>query len=190
MKKNNTQVSKPEEKTKANNKIIKTITNVVLLAFIAASITYAVIKDYKAKKEALAAAEAVKIQAVAEAQATAAVPAPAKSKVVVYYLHATGRCSNCIKIENWTKETVDKYYVKEVKEGKLEFRTHNVDEGAYMHFKDDYKLVTKSVVLSLVKDGKEKKYEVLSGVWNNLHDQNAFYAYVKEKADGYLKEAK
>ncbi|MEI7543084.1 MAG: nitrophenyl compound nitroreductase subunit ArsF family protein [bacterium] len=177
--------NKIENKSVKFNKNIKIITNVILAAFMIASVTYAVVREIKAKKEALLVAQTPIVSEKTESvQAN-----PLKPKVFVYYLHATGRCSNCIKIEKWTKETIDKYYIKEQKEGKLEFNVYNVDEGTYTHFKDDYKLVTKSVVLSLVKGGKEQKYEVLSGVWNNLNDANAFYAYVKEKTDGYLKEA-
>ena len=114
-------------------------------------------------------------------------PIVEKAKVIAYYLHATGRCSNCIKIEAWSKAALDKFFVKEQKNGKLQFIVLNIDEGENRHFVEDYKLVTKSLVLSLVKNGKEINYEVLSGVWNYLNDENAFYQYVKGRTDEFLK---
>lgn len=179
-----------------NGRMIKTITNIALVLFIAAGITYAIVKEVKAKKAADEAAQLIKEQEAtalqaqqAKVQETAVQPKTGKFRVVAYYLHSTGRCSNCFKIETWSKETMDKFFVKEQKSGKLVFKSLNIDEGENRHYIDDYKLTNKSLVLTLQKGGKEQKYEVLSGVWNNLQDQNAFYEYVKGKTLEYLKAA-
>ena len=52
----------------------------------------------------------------------------------------------------------------------------------------DYQLYTKSVVLSLVKDGKEQKYENLPKIWEYVGDTDTFYTYIKTETDEYLAE--
>jgi len=53
---------------------------------------------------------------------------------------------------------------------------------------NDYKLFTKSVVLGLVRDGKEVKFTNLAKVWDFLRNGDKFKAYVKDEISKYLKE--
>jgi acetone carboxylase gamma subunit len=47
-------------------------------------------------------------------------------------------------------------------------------------------LYTKSVVLSLVKAGKEVKWKNLDKVWHLLRDKDKFYQYIKTKVQKFL----
>lgn len=108
--------------------------------------------------------------------------------VRVLYFHGDFRCVNCHNIEQYTKETVEKYFKKELDEGKISFEAINVDSAGNEHFAKDYGLYTKSVVLSLVKDGKEARFDNLPGIWSLLRDKEAFEQYVKSEIEKYLKE--
>lgn len=108
--------------------------------------------------------------------------------VAVYYFHGNFRCVNCRNIEQYTKETVEKYFTKELNDGTVSFKVINVEEKGNEHFTDDYKLYTKSVVLSLVKGGKEVRYDNLTKIWEYLRGKEAFYQYIKTEIDKYLKE--
>ncbi|PJC47547.1 MAG: hypothetical protein CO035_06125 [Candidatus Omnitrophica bacterium CG_4_9_14_0_2_um_filter_42_8] len=110
--------------------------------------------------------------------------------VTAYYFHGYFRCSNCYKIEKYSKEAIDKYFAKELASGELEYEAINIDEKGNGHFAKDYKLYTKSLVLSRVKAGKEVKYKNLEKVWNYLGDKEAFYNYVKEEVTKFLEENK
>jgi thiol-disulfide isomerase/thioredoxin len=111
-----------------------------------------------------------------------------EKQVVAYYFHGTFRCSSCLKIEQYSKEAIGKYFGNELKSGKLIFKVINVEEKGNEHYVTDYQLYTKSLVLSLVKDGKEIKSENLVKVWEHLGDRDKFYEYVKNNVDSYLKE--
>lgn len=113
---------------------------------------------------------------------------PLDSKVVVYYFHGNFRCSNCRNIEQYTKETVEKYFQKEVDSGKIFFEVINVDKKENKHFVKQYQLYTRSVVLSLVKNRQELKFDNLPKVWEYLRDKNAFQQYIKNEIEKYLKE--
>lgn len=182
-------------------KIIKTAVNGVLIAFILFSIGFAMVKSGFGKKEmktlegpaAIIATpgteSAVPTHPVVQVGADVNVAAE-KGRVILYYLHSTGRCHNCILMEQYAKEAVDKYFQKQQKSGQLEFKIFNFDEAEHRHFVQDYRLVTKSLVISLVKDGKEVKYENLTGIWQNVRSQEGYHQYVKSNVERYLKEAK
>jgi len=108
--------------------------------------------------------------------------------VVVYYFHGNFRCVNCYNIERYTKEAVDKYFRKELDTGRVVFKVINVETKGSEHFTNDYQLYTKSVVLSLVKDGQEVKFDNLTKVWEHLRDKDAFHQYIKTEVARYLKE--
>jgi hypothetical protein len=110
------------------------------------------------------------------------------SKVIAYYFHGNFRCSTCRTIEKYSGEAIEKYFPKELSTGKLEFRPLNVEEPENKHFIQDYQLVTRSLVLSLVSDGKETKSKNLADVWKLVRDKGKFFQYVKDEVGKFLKE--
>lgn len=108
--------------------------------------------------------------------------------VRVYYFHGNFRCTNCYNIEKYTKEAVEKRFKNELKSGKIVFQVVNVEIKGNEHFMRDYQLYTKSVVLSLLKNGKEVKFDNLTKVWEYLRNKDAFQQYIKAEIEKYLKE--
>lgn len=108
--------------------------------------------------------------------------------VAVYYFHGNFRCVNCHNIEQYTKEAVEKYFKKELDAGNVVFKVINVETKGNEHFTNDYQLYTKSVVLSLVKNGKEIKFDNLTKVWEYLRNKEAFCQYIKAEIEKYLEE--
>ena len=108
--------------------------------------------------------------------------------VAVYYFHGNFRCVNCRNIEQYTKEAVEKYFQKELDAGTVAFKVINIETKGNEHFMNDYELYTKSVVLSLVKNGKEVRSNNLTKIWEYLRDKGAFHQYIKNEIEKYLKE--
>ena len=96
---------------------------------------------------------------------TAADKAPAAAdparKVVAYYFHGKVRCSTCVKIEMYTDQTLTAAFPGELASGLLEWKPVNVNTQGNEHYTTDYQLYTKSVVLSELVNGKERR-------WKNL----------------------
>ena len=113
---------------------------------------------------------------------------PQQNHVVVYYFHTNFRCQNCYNMEKWTKELVDCDFKDEQASGKVVMKIINTETKGNEHFMNDYKLFTKSVVLGLVKDGKEVKFTNLAKVWDFLRSADKFKAYEKDEISKYLKE--
>lgn len=106
--------------------------------------------------------------------------------VVAYYFHTTKRCVSCRKIEAWTHEALEQAFATELAEGRLVWRTVNIDEKDNKHFVEQYKLYTKSVVLVEERDGKEVRWANLSRVWQLLDRKDAFLWYIQGEARNYL----
>ena len=123
--------------------------------------------------------------AVGQAEATLG-----NSYVAVYYFHGNFRCFSCHRIEQYTKEAVELFFNDELSSGKMVFKAVNVDKKENQRFINDYKLYTKSVVVSLVKDAKELKYDNLAKVWNYLGNRKKFFNYIKNEVNKYLEEVK
>jgi len=111
-----------------------------------------------------------------------------KASVAVYYFHGNFRCANCRNLEQYSKEAIEKHFKDELVSGKVVFKVINVEEKGNEHFVNDYQLYTKSLVISLVKTGKEVKSKNLAKIWEYLKNKPKFYQYIKEEIDTYLNE--
>ncbi|MDH4156379.1 MAG: nitrophenyl compound nitroreductase subunit ArsF family protein [candidate division Zixibacteria bacterium] len=109
-------------------------------------------------------------------------------KVVAYYFHGTRRCSNCRKIEAYSREAIEKGFVKELESGKLEWHVINTDEPENKHYREDYKLYTKSLIITRVVGEKETEWKNLEKVWLLLNDQKGFIKYVEDEVRAYMGE--
>jgi len=123
------------------------------------------------------------------AQAFAAEDAPG-ALVIAYYFHGTRRCPTCHKLEQYSKEALETNFKDELGSGKLEFKVVNVEDQGNEHYANDYQLYTKSLILSLVKDGQEIKWMNLDKIWELVRDKYKFLDYVKSGVIDFLKEAK
>lgn len=54
------------------------------------------------------------------------------------------------------------------------------------HFVNDYQLYTKSLILSLVKDGKEVKSKNLDKIWQLARNKQKFIDYVTGEINGFM----
>lgn len=114
---------------------------------------------------------------------------PDTAKFTVYYFTSNVRCASCHKIENWTKEAVNKYFADDVKSGKMRFEMINIEEPEHEHYIDHYELFTKSVIVSKKVEGKEVSWKNLARVWNLLNDQNEFMTYIRDEVKTFTSGA-
>jgi hypothetical protein len=112
------------------------------------------------------------------------------NRVRVYYFHGNMRCYTCHTMEKYSREAIEANFKDALASGKLEFKVVNTDERGNEHYVSDYQLYTKSLVLSLVKDGKEIKSKNLTKIWEYVRDKQRFYDYVSAEVINFLKEIK
>jgi hypothetical protein len=115
-------------------------------------------------------------------------PAPKADthKVIAYYFHTNTRCSTCMKIEAYSKEAIEQGFPEEIKNGILEMRIVNYENPENRHFMNDYKLVSKSLVLVNTVSGKQTEWTNLKMVWQLTGRKDAFLNYVRKEVRNYL----
>jgi len=113
-----------------------------------------------------------------------------ENNVIAYYFHGTFRCYTCTNIEKYSREAIEANFKDALQSGKLEFKAVNVEERGNGHFVDDYQLYTKSLILSLVKDGKEVRHKNLDKIWQLVRNKQKFITYVTDEVDAFLEEMK
>ncbi len=173
----------------------KKILSVILLAFVAASAGWLIIQQGQSSigdQSAPSSTDNTTATDNATAQDSATAADPEKKptvkpdRVIVYYFHTTYRCPACTRIENYTREAVETGFAEELKNGRVEFHAINVEKQGNKHYVKDYKLHTKSVVVSDIRDGKEARWKNLKKVWRLLRNKETFFKYIRDEVNSYL----
>jgi hypothetical protein len=98
--------------------------------------------------------------------------------VLVTYFTTDQRCESCREIEALTWRTVGERFAEQVNEGKLQFRTLNLDRPENAHFAKDYGMSFKTVVISTMAGGEERSWQKMDDVWKLLGKNEVFMDYV------------
>jgi hypothetical protein len=128
----------------------------------------------------------VLLAAGTNAEPQGAAPEAARHRVIAYYFHTNTRCSTCIKIEQYSHEAIERGFPEDIKNGTLEMRVVNYENPENRHFMQEYKLVSKSLVLVNLVNGKQTKWTNLRLVWQLTGRKDAFLNYVRKEVRGYL----
>ena len=106
--------------------------------------------------------------------------------VIVYYFHGKFRCHTCKRIEQLTRKAVREFFEDEMGTGEVKLKIINVEEKENRHFTKNYKLFTRSVVISDIVNGKEKQWKNLQKVWELIYDEKAFKEYIRSEVKAYF----
>ena len=110
------------------------------------------------------------------------------AKVIAYYFHGSFRCYTCNMMEQYSKEAIEANFKDALASGKLEFKEINVEKRGNEHFVNAYNLYTRSLILSLVKDGQEVKSKNLDKIWQLARNKQKFIEYVTTEVDALMKD--
>ena len=105
-------------------------------------------------------------------------PGVAPDVIQVTYFSSDVRCATCMRIERLTRETVAKNFAAELASGRIVLQTINLDGPGNEHFVQDYRLISRTVIVSDRAKGQEVGWENLQEVWSKQKDEPAFEAYV------------
>ena len=170
----------------------KTVITLVLVLFVLVSLAYLVIEEIGSRSEVVSADVEPQSQAGSEESASdvtvKSASSNAEGKIVLYYFHATARCSNCRKFEAYSQEAIQQRFADALGDGRLEWRAINVDEPANKHFVEDYRLITRSLILVKIQDEKQVGWKNLQKIWELVGDKDDFVKYVQSEVAGYLGE--
>lgn len=117
-----------------------------------------------------------------------AAPAVASDYVQAYYFHATRRCATCMKLEQYSRGSIESNFKGQLKDGTLRYAEVNFDEPENRHFLQDYNLMYRALVLVRFKDGKQVTYKNLERIWELVSSEKDFSDYVKTEVAAMLKD--
>lgn len=112
-----------------------------------------------------------------------------QAKVIAYYFHGSFRCVTCTNMEKYSKEAIETNFKDALTSGNLEFKAVNIEDRGNEHFVNDYKLYTKTLILSMIKDGKEVKSKNLDKIWELARNKKKFIEYVAGEVNAFMKDA-
>lgn len=158
----------------------KQVLTILLLVFLVGSLAYMVIKENKIESS-------TDITASPQEQPTTT---EQDIQLIVYYFHGDVRCVTCHKLENYAKEVLEINFSDAITSGSIIWKPVNVDKPENKHFIQDYELVTKSIVLSRIVDGKETKWKNLDQIWQKVADKNEYLQYIHNDIVKFLEETK
>jgi len=161
----------------------KQIFAIVLIIFVTGSLAYMILKETTAKPSTNETAS----NEISDEEKVTIQP---DDRITVYYFHGDVRCETCYKLEAYAKETLDTYFANELAAGKIVWQVVNVERPQNEHFIKDYELVTKSVVLSKVRQGKELAWENLERIWQEVGDKQGYIEYVRDSISKFMEDSK
>ncbi len=183
---------------------LKQVFAIVLIAFVISSLAYMVGREQKTESPQSKTSDNLVIapqeQPVVEDEPATAIqsgqnysanikPENAKqgAQLIVYYFHGDMRCPTCHKLETYAKEALDTYFANELASKDIVWKVVNVDKPENRHFIQDYKLVTKSVVLSEIEDDKEIEWKNIDQIWQKVGDKDSYLQYMRQSILNFLK---
>ena len=112
------------------------------------------------------------------------------TQLVVYYFHGDMRCMTCHKLETYAKEALDTHFADKLASKDIVWKVVNVNKPENRHFIQDYKLVTRSVVISETVTGREIKWKNLEQIWQLVRNKESYLNYIRESISTFLREGK
>lgn len=111
-----------------------------------------------------------------------------KTQVDVYYFHREQRCATCLSIEENTKNTLNEYFAKEMKEGMINFYSICYEGDTDKEIIEKYKAEDPALYLTKVKKGKETNKDLTDFAFeNSLHNADKFKNGLRDRINQLLR---
>jgi len=111
-----------------------------------------------------------------------------QEKIIVYYFHGTKRCRTCYNFEKYTTEVLESEFADSLGNSAIELKVINIDTPSNTHYVSDYKLYSKSIIISKLINGKETKWKNAEKIWDYANKQIEFKKYLKDSLEYFIGE--
>lgn len=109
------------------------------------------------------------------------------TKIELIDFYGTHRCVTCVSIEANAKYTIETYFQDAVKDGKLAFKTVNVDEEMNYGIAERFEATGTALFMNIIKDGTEQHIDLTNFAFSNGMDKEKFSTELKSKLEEQLK---
>ena len=121
-----------------------------------------------------------------DADTSAAVTPCEDITFTVYYFHGNKRCMTCRKIEALARQSIEEGFADDLADSVLTWRVVNFEDDENASFAKAYKLFTQTLIVSRQIDGKEAGWINLDQIWQLVHDEDDFLAYVHDEVMAFM----
>jgi hypothetical protein len=166
----------------------KGIIKILLLVFVVLCIGFLAYKEFRSDPKGAGQTLAGNIAGspvIANAAEGTGAKQPAQQSIA-YYFHTTYRCPTCLKIEEYTKQAIMEAFPGELNDGRLIWKSVNVEEKSNEHFIKEYQLFSKAVVIVDMKEGKQVRWKNLKDIWQLVGTRDTFTRYIQDEIRSYL----
>lgn len=112
-------------------------------------------------------------------------PSGPAERIEVAYFHRTQRCVSCKKAEQLIRETLDSYFVEQMRSGTVSLVVADVQKSQNAAITRKYDAFTSSLYFGVVKDGVEYLCPV-GDLWTALNDEARFMALLRDRINAAL----
>ncbi len=158
--------------------MIKRTLQIVLLLFVAASVSFLIAKEY-AGPNAFRSDQPAALESAA---------AEGPDRIVLYYFHGSRRCHTCKTIEAYLGETLTTDFSRELEDGTIAWLPVNIEEPQNQHFIALFNLTSSSAIIAEIKKGKIERSKNLDLVWELVRNKPVFMEYVRNAMKEFLKK--
>ncbi|MBU1672271.1 MAG: sulfite exporter TauE/SafE family protein [Actinobacteria bacterium] len=113
------------------------------------------------------------------------IPPEDVEKVEVLYFHPRFRCVSCNNVEKYAREVTRDEFADEIEEGKLTFRSLEIDDPKNRELVDELGVTGSSLYVVATGDGKEEHREIKS-VWLHWNDPEKCREIISSEIDSVL----
>ncbi|OGV64311.1 MAG: hypothetical protein A2498_16725 [Lentisphaerae bacterium RIFOXYC12_FULL_60_16] len=151
-------------------KILQRILTHGLLAFALVTLGFAI------GKETTRRSLAPHLSATGHPESGQAVNPKTDEHLMVYYLHATARCTTCTTIEQWVRTCLERRFPAELAAGRIRFQTADYQKDETLAKR--LNVAAGGVVVVRRLGETELDHQSLDQIWRLLSDPPAFERYV------------
>ncbi|MEI7425740.1 MAG: nitrophenyl compound nitroreductase subunit ArsF family protein [Candidatus Moraniibacteriota bacterium] len=98
-------------------------------------------------------------------------------KIQVFLFYATQRCSSCIAIGKYAKETVEQNFSEELKSGKIEFREINIDLPENKELAGKFEATGSALFINAIINSQDNIKQNIQ-VWKLTTNEQKFISYL------------
>lgn len=109
-----------------------------------------------------------------------------KNTIEVFDFHTTNRCVTCKAIEANTKYTLETYFAKELKSGKITFKVINIDKKENEKLAEKFQAAGTSLFLNVISEKKEKQIDLTNFAFSYGKKQAEFSEKLKSTIEKEL----
>jgi hypothetical protein len=109
------------------------------------------------------------------------------TRLEVYCFHGTRQCATCKNMKANTKETLEKYFAEELKNGTIVFSIKDVDKEENYALAEKFEASGTALMFNKVEEGKEKIMDFSDFAFEKANNKEIFMSELKSMIEENLK---